>query len=83
MRYVAPIGAEPHTGWLTGSVRLDDGGYIVTGPALGPDTRYHAPWAGRYRGPYLLETSAPDVFAADDVRSGRVKRAAAAVGEAL
>jgi thioredoxin reductase (NADPH) len=29
-------GAAPHTGWLAGSVRLDDAGYVVTGPALGP-----------------------------------------------
>jgi thioredoxin reductase (NADPH) len=40
-----------------------------------------SPWTGRYHDPYLLETSAPGVFAAGDVRSGSVKRAAAAVGE--
>src|SRR5215831_13615431 len=78
---VVLIGAEPHTGWLAGSVRLDDGGYIVTGPALGSDTRYQSPWTSRHRDPYLLETSAQGVFAAGDVRSGSVKRAAAAVGE--
>ena len=78
---VVLIGAEPHTEWLAGSVRLDDGGYVVTGSALGLDTRYQSPWTGRYRDPYLLETSAAGVFAAGDVRSGSVKRAAAAVGE--
>jgi thioredoxin reductase (NADPH) len=78
---VVLVGAEPHTGWLAGSVQLDDGGYIITGPGLGPDTRYRSPWTGRDRDPYLLETSAPGVFAAGDVRSGSVKRAAAAVGE--
>jgi thioredoxin reductase (NADPH) len=40
--------------------------------------------AGRWeldRDPYLLETSAPGVFACGDVRFARVKRVAAAVGE--
>src|SRR5215469_1506875 len=75
------VGAEPHIQWLAGSVRLDDGGYVITGPALGSDTRHQSPWTGREHDPYLLETSAPGVFAAGDVRSGSVKRAAAAVGE--
>jgi thioredoxin reductase (NADPH) len=75
------IGAEPHTDFLAGTVLLDRSGYIITGPELGPGTRYHSPWTGRYHDPYLLETSLPGVFAAGDVRSGSVKRAAAAVGE--
>src|SRR5215813_3050135 len=78
---VVLVGAEPHTEWLAGSVLLDGGGYLVTGPALGPGTRYQSPQTGHYRDPYLLETSAPGVFAAGDVRGGSVKRAAAAVGE--
>ena len=78
---VVLVGAEPHTEWLAGSVLLDGGGYIVTGSALGPGTRYQLPQTGHDRDPYLLETSAPGVFAAGDVRSGSVKRAAAAVDE--
>src|SRR5580658_4224343 len=75
------IGAEPHTGWLAGSVDLDEDGYVVTGPGLGPDIRRRAPWTEHNRDPYLLETSQPGVFAAGDTRSGSVKRVAAAVGE--
>jgi thioredoxin reductase (NADPH) len=33
------------------------------------------------RGPYLLETNLPGVFAAGDVRSRSVKRVASAAGE--
>ena len=33
------------------------------------------------RTPHLLETSAPGVFVAGDVRAGSVKRVASAVGE--
>jgi thioredoxin reductase (NADPH) len=38
------------------------------------------PWFPRRGGP-LLETSRPGIFAVGDVRSGSVKRAAAAIGE--
>jgi thioredoxin reductase (NADPH) len=74
------IGAEPHTGWLT-PLQTDSRGYVETGPALGPDTRHQPEWVTLNRDPYLLETSLPGVFAVGDVRSGSVKRAAAAVGE--
>jgi thioredoxin reductase (NADPH) len=60
------IGADPNTGWLSGSgVLLDDKGFARTGANI------HRP----------LETSLPGVFAIGDVRSGSVKRVAAAVGE--
>jgi thioredoxin reductase (NADPH) len=75
------IGTEPHTQWLAGSIDLDKAGYVVTGPALGPEARRKQPWIGLDRDPYLLETSIPGVFAAGDARSGSVKRAASAVGE--
>jgi thioredoxin reductase (NADPH) len=75
------IGTEPHTQWLADSIDLDKAGYVLTGPALGPEARRQQPWTGLDRDPYLLETSVPGVFAAGDVRSGSVKRAASAVGE--
>lgn len=77
----AMIGAQPRTESFKTAVRLDSGGYIVTGPDLGPDTRHQQPWTTLDRDPYMLETSTPGVFAAGDVRSGSVKRVATAVGE--
>jgi thioredoxin reductase (NADPH) len=38
-------------------------------------------WSWLNRAPSFLETSSPGVLAAGDVRSGSVKRVAAAVGE--
>jgi thioredoxin reductase (NADPH) len=46
----------------------------------GPERRPAAEWR-EARDPYLLETSVPGIFACGDVRSGPVKRVAAAVGE--
>jgi thioredoxin reductase (NADPH) len=63
------IGAHPNTDWLAGSgVMLDPSGFVLTGADVGPDRR-------------PLETSRLGVFAIGDVRSGSVKRVAAAVGE--
>ncbi len=75
------IGAEPHTQWLAGSIELDDHGFIVTGPDLSGQVHHRPAGEKLGRDPYLLETSLPGVFAAGDVRSGSVKRAASAVGE--
>jgi thioredoxin reductase (NADPH) len=76
------IGAEPRSrSFRTTSIKFDRGGYIVTGPGLGPDARHQPPWTNLDRDPYMLETSIPGVFAAGDVRSGSVKRVASAVGE--
>jgi thioredoxin reductase (NADPH) len=44
------------------------------------DGRYASEW-NLDRLPLLLETSAPGIFAAGDVRHGSAKRVAAAVGE--
>ena len=69
------IGAAPRTDWLP--VRLDDRGFVLTGPDLGG--RPHG-WP-LDRDPYHLETSVPGVFAAGDVRAESVKRVASAVGD--
>ncbi|HWK64016.1 MAG TPA: FAD-dependent oxidoreductase [Rhizobiaceae bacterium] len=61
------IGADPNTDWLLQSdVALDQNGFVRTGN----DAAGHP-----------LETSRSGVFAIGDVRSGSVKRVAAAVGE--
>jgi len=70
------IGAVPHTDWLPAEIEKDAHGFVHTGSARPPSAR----WTLR-RSPLLLETSRPGVFAAGDVRSGSVKRVAAAVGE--
>lgn len=62
------IGAEPNTGWLYGTVRLDKKGFILTG---GADSFENTPYA----------TSLPGIYAVGDVRANSVKRVASAVGE--
>ena len=63
------IGADPNTAWLAESgVALDAKGFVLTGGDCNES-----------RNP--LETSRRGVFAIGDVRSGSVKRVAAAVGE--
>ncbi|MBV9275361.1 MAG: FAD-dependent oxidoreductase [Verrucomicrobia bacterium] len=71
------IGAKPCTGWLPSEIERDEKGFIKTGQAV----VNAAPWKGASRLPGPLETSWPGIFAAGDVRSGSVKRCAAAVGE--
>jgi len=73
-------GAAPNTRWLDGCVVLDAKAFIKTGPDLSPDDLHAAKWP-LTRGPHLLETSLPGVFAVGDVRSGNTKRVASAVGE--
>jgi thioredoxin reductase (NADPH) len=62
------IGAEPNSGWLFGTVKLDKKGFILTGGADGFESTPYA-------------TSVPGMFAVGDVRSNSVKRVASAVGE--
>jgi thioredoxin reductase (NADPH) len=70
------IGADAETAWLPDEIALDERGYVFTGPDVKPAGEWHLP-----RDPHLLETSVPGIFACGDVRSGPVKRVAAAVGE--
>jgi thioredoxin reductase (NADPH) len=71
------IGARPCTEWLPPEIERDDKGFIKTGPSVAG-----APvWQASKHQPGPLETSLPGIFAAGDVRSGSVKRCAAAVGE--
>jgi thioredoxin reductase (NADPH) len=71
------IGANPCTEWLPTQIERDEKGFIKTGTEVmnAPD------WKENKRQPGPLETSVPNIFAAGDVRSGSVKRCAAAVGE--
>jgi thioredoxin reductase (NADPH) len=62
------IGAEPNSGWLYGTVKLDKKGFVITG---GAEAFNGTPYA----------TSVPGMFAVGDVRSASVKRVASAVGE--
>ena len=74
------LGAAPNTDWLDGCVALDARGFVRTGSALDDAALAAAAWP-LARPPLPLETSRPGVFAVGDVRSGSVKRVAAAVGE--
>ena len=73
-------GAVPCTGWLSGCLALDAGGFVKTGNDLSKEDLTAAGWP-LARNPYLLETTLPGVFAVGDVRGGNVKRVASAVGE--
>ncbi len=69
------IGALPYTEWLPDEVARDERGFVLTGRDL-PEGSFPLD-----RDPLPLETSAPGVFAAGDIRHGSVKRVASAVGE--
>jgi thioredoxin reductase (NADPH) len=71
------IGANPCTEWLPPEIERDEKGFIKTGS----DVADSPAWKENKRPPGPLETSLPNIFAAGDVRSGSVKRCAAAVGE--
>jgi thioredoxin reductase (NADPH) len=58
----------------------DAAGFLLTGGAL-TDGIVPVPGWPLARQPLPLETNAPGVFVAGDVRSGSTKRCAAAIGE--
>jgi len=70
------IGARPRTERLAGQLAHDSDGFPLTGSDP-PAARL----ARQSSAPLFLATSRPGIFAAGDVRSGSVKRAAAAIGE--
>ena len=70
------IGAEAATDWLPSEIARDEHGFILTGT----DAMKAGQWTAD-REPFALETSVPGIFAVGDIRSGSVKRVAAAVGE--
>lgn len=74
------VGLTPSTQFLKGSaILLNQWGFVMTGQSLphnnGRTTGYE------HRDPYLLECSAPGVFAAGDVRYDSTKQVASATGE--
>ncbi len=71
------IGAQPRTDWLPLEIARDAKGFILTGR----DVFGSLHWSDATRQPCSRETSLPGIFAAGDVRSGSVKRVAAAVGD--
>ena len=62
------VGASPNTEWLSGLVKLDGKGFVITGSGADGAS---SPFA----------TSRPGIFAVGDVRAGSVKRVASSVGE--
>jgi thioredoxin reductase (NADPH) len=72
------IGADPAAGFLPEAKA--ERGFLLTDTDLGEAAR-SGPWAALGRPPLPFETSIPRVFAVGDIRSGSMKRVAAAVGE--
>ncbi|MDQ4053954.1 MAG: FAD-dependent oxidoreductase [Actinomycetota bacterium] len=70
------LGAEPHCDWLPPSVVTDERGFVLTGRDVPPQH-----WTDDAVPPANLATSVPGIFAVGDIRSGSMKRVAAATGE--
>ena len=74
------IGATPSTEWLEGVIQRDENGFIRSGVDCIEGDGIPPRWPLE-RPPYELETNAPGVFVAGDVRKGSVKRLSVAAGE--
>jgi thioredoxin reductase (NADPH) len=74
------IGSRPYTDWLCEAVIRNKKGFIETGRDVKSYDDFGKIWKLE-REPYLLETSAPGIFAAGDVRANAMNRVASAVGE--
>ncbi len=74
------IGARPYTDWVKNQIIKNEKGFIETGKELNKYDDFAKVWKLE-RTPYLLETCAPGIFAAGDVRAGAMNRVASAVGE--
>jgi thioredoxin reductase (NADPH) len=75
------IGGVPRTqGAANVGVALDGAGYVRTGAELSSSAGALDGWP-LSRQPLPLETNLPGLFSAGDVRSGSIKRCAAAIGE--
>ena len=74
------IGADPAANWLSGCAALDEQGFVLTDRSL-HEAQLDERWETLGRRPFPFETSYPGLFAVGDVRSGSMKRVAAAVGE--
>ena len=69
-RVFVMIGAEPNSGWVYGTVKLDEKGFVLTRRTMGFEATSFA-------------TSIPGIYAVGDIRAESVKRVASAVGEGL